>query len=140
MEESKNHHDLRQGTFSHKVCDKCEQDGTGLKSLITDDLMSIVRLRTCSEHDHEPVNFNVMLMGMHRVTQTFQHVIRGCSSHANYHWHTWTYLRPKTEAPKQDLGPLDSVEEVSSAFKHANVKIIGQALEWRESWLPRKYW
>lgn len=129
---------VRSGEFSHKKCDQCQQEGSGLKVPLTDELLTITRVCYCASLDDAPVSFSLMVMGKHRLSKKFAHIVRACSSHANYHWHLWTYLRPAKEASKQDLKPLNSVEDVTMALRHASIEIVERAFEWEDQWLPRK--
>lgn len=132
-------HNVQQGAFSHEVCGHCFQDGTGVKAPIDEGLLSITRVRFCESFEDSPVNFNVMLMADHKVTKKLEHIVRACSSHANYHWHMWNYLKPKKPYSVREFGTIDSVDRMASALGDAQLNILEQAIEWRESWLPKKY-
>lgn len=128
------HEKLISGSFSHRTCVGCSDDSKAIKIELDEDLRTVTRLKRCKAVDDYIVSFSVGVQGLHPDLPDLTDIIRGCSSHANYHIHEWVFKYPKRKLPAKAIRPLNSVLEVSVSFHEATEKIAGQAFEWSERW------
>lgn len=135
---AKTHEPLDKGELHHERCEKCVETRPAIKMYIDNDdpLVAIDRNTQCSGHVWD---FSVGLMAHHSVTKTMEHVVRACSAHSNYHLHEGDFLRPRKPKVSKTFGTLDNEEQAHQAYLDSTMRIIGDAVEWRDQWRPKKH-
>ncbi|GAA3305568.1 hypothetical protein GCM10017709_27070 [Glutamicibacter nicotianae] len=137
MAKSRKPHDrLVPGAFWHGECAGCSDDSRAVKVDLGEGLRTVTRVKRCKSVGDLVVDFSVGVQSEHPDMPKPADVIRGCSSHANYHWHRWDFQYPRRDLPAESLCQLDSVLQVHNCFIDSTHRISGQAVDWREQWLP----
>jgi len=133
-----NHEKVEAGKLYHERCDSCEETQPALKFYLDfeDPLKVIERHTKCGEYVWD---FSIALHGYHGVVRDLTPIVRGCSSHSNYHVHWWEYLYPKRKKVPKSKGVLDNEEQADRAYHEARVSIIDRAFQRREEWRPGKH-
>ncbi|MGH1977036.1 hypothetical protein [Rothia sp. L_38] len=83
--------------------------------------------------------FSVGLLVRHpRYGQKTPYVLRACSSHANYHVHEWSPLRPFSRDGKvTSLRVLDSLQDADKAYGESQQLVQVHGIEkWWSEWHP----
>ena len=63
-------------------------------------------------------------------------VIRGCSSHRNFHYHRYKYRSDRSVV--EENRPLNSIMESNAAYEEATAFLVEGAFEWIEEWQALK--
>ena len=131
------HERLEEGALHHENCDSCVTDRPAAKFVLDDEGKLIVRDRkySCGTFVW---GFSVNVMAHHSVSKKLESVVRACSTHSNYHWHEYSFLRPTRSTVAEDFGPLNNEEEATNAYGEAKRNIIRDAVKWRDAWQPKQ--
>lgn len=91
---AKDHRRLTQGSLLHckAQCNECKVSGTIRHSIDEDNGLEILeRYTECQKYKYD---FSVGLLCSFPGISQKPYVMRGCSSHANFHLHVWEPLKP----------------------------------------------
>lgn len=82
-------------------------------------------------------NFSIALSSRGEKTQNkYWQVIRGCSSHRNFHYHRYKYLSDRSVV--EENRPLNSTMESNADYEEATAFIVEGAFERIEEWQALK--
>ena len=82
-------------------------------------------------------NFSIALSYRdEKAPDKYWQVIRGCSSHRNFHYHRYKYRSDRSVV--EENRPLDSIMESNAAYEEATVFIVEGAFERIEEWQALK--
>lgn len=82
-------------------------------------------------------NFSIALSSRDEKEQDkYWQVIRGCSSHRNFHYHHYKYRSDRSVV--EENRPLNSIMESNAAYEEATVSIVEGAFERIEEWQALK--
>lgn len=70
------------------------------------------------------------------ITDKYWQVIRGCSSHRNFHYHRYKYRSDRSVV--EENRPLNSITESNAAYEEATAFIVEGAFERGEVWQALK--
>lgn len=137
----KGHGRLQEGELYHckKDCPDCSETRPAIRFYIDNEhgLEVVDRHTECGQYTFD---FSVALHVPHPAARLQNkpnpYVVRGCSAHANFHFHLREFLKAmnKNDIIKEQ-GPLNTLQEATEAYDIAMHTVCTEGIErWWETW------